>query len=173
MALMTSSEVISTAFNRTVATTQIKASDIEAAEWEYIRPILTENLYNEVIANTSTYSTLISTYIKPCLAYYTKSLIINDFMVDMSDRGLNQLQNTDAQPASGQLRSDLKEDTIKKAKILADKLLDYVQQRYFTGDTLYVKYKDYSNVYSEKQLVCGMLVQSRPQITKKEDEPYY
>lgn len=173
MALMTQSEVAAAAFNRTIATTNIKDSDIEAAQWEYIRPILTENLYNEVVSNTSTYSTLITSYIKPCLAYYVKSLVLNDMFIDVSDRGINLLGGTDAQPVSGNLRSDLKEDTIKKAKILADKLLDYVQQRYFTGDTLYLKYKDYSNTYSEKQLVCGMLIESRPQITKKEDEPFY
>lgn len=155
--LMLVSEVITAAFTRKVDTAQIKESDVAMAEFKYIRAILTENLYNEVVANTSPYTTLITDYIKPCLAYYTKFLVFNDFFAEVSDRGINQLLSTNAQPVSSQTRTDIREDVLNKANILATKLEDYIQTRYYAGDTLYTKYGQTTNVYNEQRFIGGFL----------------
>lgn len=155
--LMTVAEVITAAFTRKVDAAQIKDADIAIAEWEYIRPILTEGLYNDVVITPSIYVTLITDYIKPCLAYYVKYLVFNDFMVEVSDRGINQLVSTNANPVSSQLRTDAKLDVLARANILENKLKNYINERYYAGDSIYSEYGNTANIHVEKKLIGGFL----------------
>jgi hypothetical protein len=159
MALMTVAEVITAAYTRNVDTNQLKTSDIEMAQFEYIRPVLTENLYDLVVAApTTTYSTLVTTYIKPCLAYFVKYLTFESFYTEVSDRGINHLTGDNIQTVSSQARSDAKAEVLHKAQILEEKLLDYVQAQYFDGDSDYTTFGQETDVYLEKQFVGGFLV---------------
>jgi hypothetical protein len=73
--LITPLEVISFAYITNLDETLIKEEIISSAQYTYIRPILTEPLYNDVVANPIDYSALIGKFIKPCLAFYVKYLI--------------------------------------------------------------------------------------------------
>jgi len=155
---MTITEVKSAAYTRLVDDIQFKDSDIEIAEFKYIRPILTENLYNYVVANNGSYTTLIDTYIKPCLAYYVKYITLEGFFTELSDRGINHLQGQNQQTVSSQARSDYKAETLLKARTLEEKLTDYIQGLYYAGNTDYTLYGDSSDVYTEDQFVGGFLM---------------
>jgi len=172
MALITVSDVITTAFNRAVNTKQIKDSDIEACEFNYIRPILTENFYEYVRDNVGSYATLIDTYINPCLSYYVKWLTYNDFLIEISDRGINQLVSENANPVSNQTRTDGKADVLLKAEIMGEKLLDYIKKRVLADDVLYVLYRDFSNVSPEPKIIGGMLIDDNTYYLSKENEEF-
>lgn len=164
MALMTISEVKTAAYTRKVDDNQFKDSDIEMAQFKYIRPILTENLYNAVVADTASYTTLITSYIKPCLAYYVKYMTFESFYSEISDRGINHLTGDNFQTSSNAARTDLKNEVLEKARILAEKLTDYVTQRYHAGDSLYTLYGNTTDVYSEKKIIGGFLLEDNSDI---------
>jgi len=158
MALMTIAEVITAAYTRKVDALQFKAVDIETAEFKYIREALGENLYNEVVADTSTYATFISTYIKPCLAYFVKFTTFEQFYTEVSDRGINHLTGQNVQTVSNAARTDAKTEVLNKAQILQEKMIDYVQQQKYENNTLYQKYGQTVNVITEKKIIGGLLI---------------
>ena len=155
---MTIEQVKTAAFTRKVDNIQFKDSDIAAAEFEYIRPVLTENLYYAVVADTSTYSTLINNYISPCLAYYVKSLLVESFYTEVSDRGINHLQGQNTQTVSSQARTDYKAEVLKKAQIFEEKLKDYINQQYYEGNADYTLYRNATDVIPETDLTAGFLI---------------
>ena len=159
MALMTIAEVKTAAYARLVDSVQFKDSDIEIAEFKYIRPALTENLYNAVVSDTTTYAALIATYIKPCLAYWVKYITFESFYSEISDRGINHLTGQNTSTVSNSARTDLKTEVREKALALQEKMMDYVRQKYYEGHTSYQLYKDFTNVYPEKQFIGGFLIQ--------------
>jgi len=60
---ITPAEVITLAFNRTIESDKILDTDITAAEWRFIKPILTTDLFNDTKDNPTRYDTLIDDYI--------------------------------------------------------------------------------------------------------------
>ena len=82
MSLITSTEVISLAYVTELDPTMIKSEVIQTAELKYVKPVLTSSLYDDVVANPNNYSTLISSYIKPCLAFFVKYAMINQQLLE-------------------------------------------------------------------------------------------
>ena len=82
MSLISSSEIISIAYVTELDPTMIKAEVIQTAELKYIKPVLTSVLYDDVVANPGDYSTLITSYIKPCLAFFVKYAMINQQLLE-------------------------------------------------------------------------------------------
>jgi len=70
--LITVSEVITLAYITKLDDNLIKDHIIDAVEHTYIKPVLTEPLYNDVVTSPSNYTDLIGKFIKPCLAFYVK-----------------------------------------------------------------------------------------------------
>ena len=73
--LTSDTEVVSKAYITLVDSSFIKDEVIDVAQDTYIRPILGDALFADVLANQSNYTTLIADYIKPCIAFYVKYLI--------------------------------------------------------------------------------------------------
>ena len=82
MSLITSSEVISLAYVTELDPTMIKSEVIQTSELKYVKPVLTSALYDDVVANPDNYATLISSYIKPCLAFFVKYAMINQQLLE-------------------------------------------------------------------------------------------
>ena len=161
MALITKAEIISNAYTRNVNTAYINDNDIIIGEYQFIRPILTENLYDYVSANQGSYTTLIDTYIKPALAQYMKYLLFDELQVEISDRGMNKLLSDNAEPINGQTRADLKAIIMQKANALGERLKDYIHKRVDANDTLYDLYNDFTGVVEEDQLLGGMYIKGQ------------
>ena len=156
---MTPTEVISEAYKRSISTNLISTTDIEATEFKYIRPALTENLYNYIVANSGSYSTLLTTYLKPCLAYFVKFETFDEIDVEISDRGVNKLINDDTNKISDKQRHDIKSSILDRANLLLEKMIDYVKAQYVDNNTLYTLYNDFSDVQTETKIVGGILIQ--------------
>jgi len=162
MAFMTPTEVITEAFKRPISTDLVTTQDIEIAQWKYIRPALTENLYEAVVTNTgSVYDTLIDTYIKPTLAYYTKHIIYDEIDTEISDRGVSKLLNDDTNKLSQSQKLDVKETILNKANILLDKMMDYVVQEWSDNNTIYDLYNDFTDVIEEDKIIGGILIKGK------------
>ena len=82
MSLITSSEVISLAYVTELDPTMIKSEVIQTAELKYVKPVMTSALYDDVVTNPGDYSTLITSYIKPCLAFFVKYAMINQQLLE-------------------------------------------------------------------------------------------
>ncbi len=157
--LITKAEIITLAYNRKIDENQIKDAVIDSAEFKYIRQILTENFYDYVVANTSTFTTLIDDYIKPCLAYFVKYLAFNDFFVEISDRGAFNLNADNANVISNATRTDTEAKILQVANIKAEKLTDYIKKQDLANNTDYVLYNDMTDVQTEDEIVAGFFIE--------------
>ena len=84
MSLITQSEVITLAYVTEIDPSMIKAEVIRSAELKYIKPVLTSALYDDVVADSGSYTTLLSNYIKPCLAFFVKYAMLNQQLLETS-----------------------------------------------------------------------------------------
>ena len=82
MSLISPSEVISIAYVTELDPTMIKDEVVQTAELKYIKPVLTSVLYDDVVTNPGDYSTLITSYIKPCLAFFVKYAMLNQQLLE-------------------------------------------------------------------------------------------
>ena len=60
----------------------IKAEVIQTSELKYVKPVLTAALYDDVVASPGDYTTLITSYIKPCLAFFVKYAMLNQQLLE-------------------------------------------------------------------------------------------
>jgi hypothetical protein len=144
--MITAAEVQDLAFDRKIETAKITDSIIEAANFSYIRPILTENFYDYVVANVADYQALVDDYIKPCLAYYIKYLIMPDIVTEVSERGAFILESENATPSTN--IKQLMTNTLSIANVLAEKLTDYVKKQHEVNAD-YELYGDLSDIDEE------------------------
>ena len=82
MPLITAIETISLAYVTELDPTMIKSEVIQTAELKYVKAVLTSALYDDVVANPGDYTTLITSYIKPCLAFFVKYAMINQQLLE-------------------------------------------------------------------------------------------
>ena len=82
MSLISSTEVISLAYVTELDPSMIKSEVIQTAELKYVKPVLTAALYDDVIATPGDYTTLITSYIKPCLAFFVKYAMLNQQLLE-------------------------------------------------------------------------------------------
>jgi hypothetical protein len=122
--LMTPAEVVTLSFIQPEVTPMRPAvildAVIKAAEEQFIKPLITASLYNAIYAAPVTYASLID-QIKPCLAYYTKLLTFNEFMLSEDANFVN---------LSADARQELLKSIHNIAKANAKTLLEYVKANY-------------------------------------------
>lgn len=82
MPLISASDVISLAYLTGIDRSLVKDEVIITAELKYIKPALTAALYADIIVNPASYATLISDYIKPCLAFFVKASLLNQQLLE-------------------------------------------------------------------------------------------
>ena len=82
MPLITPAEVNTLAFITPVDPALILEEIIMAAETKYIAPAVTQLVYDDLSVNTGLYTTLISDYIKPYLAFCVKLLLYNQYLTE-------------------------------------------------------------------------------------------
>ena len=184
--LITATQVISEAFNASVQTGQIKDRVIEAAEFEYIRPALTENFYQYVVQNTATVDVidaditesdgrvvtglqLITDLIIPAEAFYVKYMALNDILFEVSERGGFELLANNTVRMSNQARQDYAESTLKTATQLLEKMVDYIKKQKNNNTAKYDLYRDFTGVSPEKQIIGGLLINDTTYISKEDE----
>jgi len=99
---------------------------ITMAEDKYLIPVLTQVLYDDIIAYPANYTTLINKYIAPCLSDFARMLLYNQFLAD----------NSDTLSVSDQLRrdnlADLRSAAFFKLNLLAEHLKTGIYELYIT-----------------------------------------
>jgi hypothetical protein len=83
--LIDARETIELAYITLIDDTLIKEEIIDTAEKTYIKPVLSEPLYNAVTADPAAFTLLINNYIKPCLAFYVKYLIYSQQLFETAE----------------------------------------------------------------------------------------
>ncbi|MFZ4059084.1 MAG: hypothetical protein ACOYKE_13155 [Ferruginibacter sp.] len=64
---------------------------------KYIIPIVTQSIYNKLIETPGDYTTLIETFIKPCIAFYVKYLHTYQLSLDAGITQVEFLKNLAAE----------------------------------------------------------------------------
>ncbi len=129
--LATIADIIDIAFNRDIDNDRIKKSDVNVAQWKYIRPALTDDLYTDLINNIGDYSGLME-FVKPALAYYVKYVAFEELAFELSNRGVFQLTSQDANGVTDTQRAKYKESVMIKANELMSVAINYCVQQDLT-----------------------------------------
>lgn len=161
--LITQTEVIEIAFtNKNVSPKQIMDSFIEAAQLEHIRPALTEDLYNDVLANpTSVANKPLIPKIKKALAFYVKYEALPDMHVEATKQGLQVNSNEFGTAASDKGRADLRQTAFNHGQTFRDELIKFIEDEdnIETYEDLYAS----SNSIPSKSSFNGGIVISKRQ----------
>ena len=138
--LITASEVISTAFvDQNLGTEKIKDEYIEVAQESFLRPILGDDFYDEVLANynESPYTTLITQF-KSALAYYVKYLALPEVMVHITNKGALMAYSGSSNPVDSKGRGDVRAVCLQMAENYAAAAVRWLQ-----SDTVETDYPTY------------------------------
>jgi len=134
--LITVREVIETAYITLIDDNLIKEQVVAAAETTYIKPVLTEPLYNEVIADPGSYSTLIADYIKPCLAFYVKYLIYSQQLFETAEysnpdptKGKEIIDQATAALITNEVHQNIINDILFIARQKEKILIEYIDEQ--------------------------------------------
>jgi len=137
--LITQEEIVELAFNRSVTETRILDADINVAQWKYLRPALTNELYSDLINNPANYIDLLN-WVKPALAFYVKYIAIEDLFYELSDRGGFQLTAQEANGMTDTQRTDFRRAQMVKANELMSIVVNFCVEtnveKYNRGDSL-------------------------------------
>lgn len=99
MALITAQEVINLASPRNLDSGHILATDILAAEIDLIKNTFSADFYDALVANEDeAYTTFITTYVKPILAFGILANNWNRLRVAITDRGINNMTGEGVSP---------------------------------------------------------------------------
>lgn len=150
---------------------QIKDALILAAEYRYLRPILTDALYDRIKQEvkdeniSEEVQELITNYIEPALAYYVKKEAIPDLMLKITNLGGQKPNTENSQPISKDERDKLRETALNIANAYMDEFTRYMNQTKPEGiaEELRTKYPEYEKFRNVKNRISktGGIVFSR------------
>lgn len=131
--LITSDQIIELAFtNKNTDVDLINDAVINAAQFAYIKPILGEEFYDDLLdaVENSTEDDneliLLNDHLRPALAYYIKGDIMPDLMANTTSAGIRVNSNDNSQPASDKQVTRVQDAAYKFAARLKDKMVDYL-----------------------------------------------
>lgn len=119
-------------------TNLIKDSYIEIAEYKHIKPILGAEFYDLVNTTPSSYATLVNTYLKKLIAYYTVYEAMPFLNLQITDKGIMVNNSEQASQASSEQRSELRSSLLSLAETLRNEMIEYMKDdetNYESGDS--------------------------------------
>lgn len=148
--LITKAEVISLVFiDQNLNQTKIKDALLQVAHLEFIKPFLGEDFYDDLMANPAKnvgYSTLITDYLKPALAYYVKYLLEPEISFDLGNKGTQVLNGDFSQPASKDQRAVYRDRARNNAQTLLEEARRYIED---DEDDYFTEYYSNDNVQNK------------------------
>jgi hypothetical protein len=124
-ALMTASEVISAAFDRAVEEGKIQEALIEAIQQKHFVPVLGEDFYDAIIADTVTYAAVIAK-LKPPLAYMVKYYVLPEIFSEASTTGIGFIEGPNNRKASREELADQQKAALDAYSLLMNVLRKYL-----------------------------------------------
>jgi len=88
-------------------------------------------------------ATLMTRYIRPCLALYVKYEVLNDMQYNTTSSGVVTNDDDWSDPVDGSEMSILKDDTFRKAEILKEDMMRFIQDPENKG--VYANYENIKN----------------------------
>lgn len=168
--LVTADYVATTALtNKNTDKALIKDAFIEAAQLEYLRPTLGEDLYDKIVAGglDTDHQTLLNTYIKPALAFYVKYMIIPDMNANTTSKGTRTFGSDNfTQPASDKSRAELANMTIVMADTLRDKMVRHIEDNL----TIFTTYQKGDNIQTSISMKGGIVIPKSSTATTTSNE---
>ena len=139
--LVTASEVITNAFtNQATDTALITNSIIDIAELAHIKPELGLDFYEELkIQNDSSgtlssdNTTLMNDFLKPCLCWFVRFEVMNEMQYNTTSAGLVVNVSDFSSPVNQEQFNQMKQDTYRKAKVMLDDMIAYIEHEDQSG----------------------------------------
>lgn len=131
--LISKSDVVKHAFQDTnFNQSLLKDYVIEIAQERHIKPILTKDLYDEIVTQVQPSGTVtalnqsVLDLVEPALAFFVKAESLPDIMAQVTSKGI-MLNNTEfSNQATDKQRADLRGNTFDQAHILAAKITEFL-----------------------------------------------
>tara|TARA_R100001530_G_C4315041_1_gene154099 strand:+ start:87 stop:674 length:588 start_codon:yes stop_codon:yes gene_type:complete len=183
--LVTASEVISASMtNSNTDVTLIKEEVIKIAELAHIREPLGADFYDYLktendkttpcwnatigtctlectIDTVSSYKVLVDNYLKPCLAWFVKFEVLNDMQYNSGSAGIVSNVPEFSEPVNPKVLNAYKQDVYRKAKVLLDTMLSYLNDPDNDGCFGHYKKSDDDLCINDKSVVTknhGMII---------------
>lgn len=173
MTLITAQDVIDISLtNKNVNTFLIKDKFIEIAQHDHIRPLLTDDLYNEIIKQktdsnlSADNNKLLTDFIKPALAFFVKYEILPDLIMQISTKGARILNDEFSVSISDKQRADFLTKIKDHANSLGNIMVDFIED----NKTKYPLYKSGQSVAKTTRIFGGIVMDELPEFVSKENE---
>jgi hypothetical protein len=166
---MTKAEIIARAFTRTLTETRIQDDVVEACQTKYIKPLLGEDFYNAVILTPGDYTTLISTYLKPILAWWVRYMILPELRTELSDLGIVTVGIKDATPVDNETFAQVRDNTRIIAEQKEKLLTEYLEDNYSS----YPLYYPRLNPNNRVEIVGGIVMKKCNKLWDFDDGPEF
>lgn len=132
--LATQAEIIAIAFPRSISTSKISNSLVEATQYKYIRPVLEEDLYDALVAApTDPAFSGILQLVKNALAWWVKYKALPEIFVEISDTGAHLMNANNAQTVADQRFIEVRAEVADVAEQHTQILADYLEDHPITG----------------------------------------
>jgi hypothetical protein len=100
--IATKADIKALAFGNNFDINAVKDNVITLVEWEQVLPILGSDLFDDVVANPNNYTTLVSDYLKPYIAWSLKYYIIKGNAIKTGNKGSMTANGSNEQPADSE-----------------------------------------------------------------------
>lgn len=141
---------------------KLKDSLIEAAEQEYIRPFLGEDLYAQIRTQykagtlTALNETLLVDYLKFALCYFVLHKALPFIMMDITTLGVMINNSEFATSGTDKQRADLTTEALNNANIFLNKTKLYLEDTAISPS--YPLYLSGNNIQSEERIIGGVVL---------------
>ena len=158
--LITATEVVEQALViDTIDLSFIKDSFIEISQEEHLRPILTQDFYDLLVAETNAQvftgsnEILINDYIKPALAFFVVADVILLIAMKINNKGVMVGDSETSNPASRQDRLDLNTRYKEQGQTLLNKMQRYLE----SNKNLFPLYENGSSSVVSTKIIGGII----------------
>lgn len=97
--IVSKADIKTQAFSLNFDVNSIKDNVIQLVEWEQVLTLFGVTMYDDIVADPSSYTTLIDTYLKPYIAYNVKAYISKANHIKTGNKGAQTAQGSNEQIA--------------------------------------------------------------------------
>ena len=137
---VTASEVVQNSFtNQATDTALISDSILDIAELAHIKPELGLDFYEELKTQnhnsslTTDNQTLVTDFLKPALCWFVRFEVMNEIQYNTTSAGLVTNISEFSNPVNVEQFNQMKQDTYRKAKVMLDDMIAYIQHEDQSG----------------------------------------
>ena len=135
--IITANNIVETAFTRRIQDLHFKDSDIQAAQFLYVEKVLGVDFLDYVLAHEASFEDLITGYITPVISFGVYSMNFYRLFAEVTDRGINQFNNTGSQQIDSEGRARLFAEINQTLDVKISMMVAYCLEQSDLGTTGY------------------------------------